>query len=205
MDSAGDWRLWRAARKLGRLRTRGKGLPVVWFVTDPERTPDPVAIAQRLPRGAGVIYRHFGRAGAESVARRLAEVAHERELVLLIGADAGLAAEVGARGVHLPEREAGRAGALGAAHPDWLITAAAHSGPAVRAALRAGVDGVLLSTVFESRSPSAGTPMGPRRLGRIVRRAGGPVYALGGVDAHTARRLVGTGVAGFAAVEGLGG
>jgi thiamine-phosphate pyrophosphorylase len=196
--------LWRAARNLGRVRLCGKSLPVVWFVTDPQRTPDPVAIAQRLPRGTGVVVRHFGLAGAEATARRLAEVAEARGLILLIGADAPMAARVGAAGVHLPERDAAMAAALKAAHPDWIVTAAAHSRTAVRSAFAAGAGAVLLSAIFSSASPSAGAPIGVRALGRIARRARGPVYALGGVNGATARRLIGTGVAGFAAVEAFG-
>lgn len=176
-------------------------LPVVWFVTDPDRTPDPVAIAQRLPRGAGIIFRHFGRAGAEAAAWELAKTARRRDLVLLIGADEALAAKVGAAGVHLPERRAGAARRVKARHPGWIVTAAAHSSSAVRRAT--GADAVLLSTVFPSRSPSAGRPLGPARLAGIARTTRMPVYALGGVNGRTAGRLIGTGVAGFAAVEGL--
>ena len=67
-----------------------------------------------------------------------------------------------------------------------------------------GCDAALVSAVFESRSPSAGRPIGPRRFARLVRTAGLPVYALGGVDARTARRLLDTGAVGLAAVEGFG-
>ncbi len=56
---------------------------------------------------------------------------------------------------------------------------------------------------FPSRSPSAGRPLGPIRLARLVRQAASPVYALGGVDADTVRRLGDTGVVGVAAVDGL--
>ncbi len=179
-----------------------KGLPVVWFVSDPDRTPDPVAVARTLPRGTGVIFRHFGRPGAEAMAQRLAKVALRRGLVLLIGADEAMAASVGAAGVHLPERLAGTALRLKARHTGWIVTAAAHSAHAVRRA--GGADAVLLSTVFASNSPSAGPPLGPVRLATIARGAPLPVYALGGVNGRTAGRLVGTGVVGFAAVEGLG-
>lgn len=152
-----------------------------------------------------MIYRHFGRTGAERVARQLVEIADARGLVLLIGADATLAARVGAAGVHLPERDAAQAATLKAAHPGWIVTAAAHSGKAVRMTVAAGADGVLLSPVFSSRSPSAGRPLGARALRRLAARARGPVYALGGVNARTVRRLAKTGVAGFAAVEAFGG
>jgi thiamine-phosphate pyrophosphorylase len=122
-------------------------------------------------------------------------------MVLLIGADDALAARAQAAGVHLPERLAHRAHMLRARHPRWLITAAAHSPLAIRKAARAGVDAVLLSTIFESRSPSAGRPIGPVRLAAIARTAPVPVYALGGVDMKNARRLLASGVVGIAAVD----
>lgn len=193
--------LWRAAGTLGRVRRQGKGLPVVWFVTDPDRTTDPVRIAADLPEGAGIILRHFGRPEAYRWAEALAEIAVRRSLVLLIAADPGLVARVGAAGVHLPERMMGAAPRLRLRHPHWVITAAAHSAGAARAARQAGADAVLLSTAFPSRSPTAGPPLGPVRLASAAKAAGLPVYVLGGVGPATARRLIGTGVAGFAAVD----
>ncbi len=194
-------RLWRAAASLGRTRRSGKGLPSLWFVTDPERTPDPAAVAGRLPRGAGVIFRGFGRGDAVATALQLANLARRRGLILLIGADEGLAARVGASGVHLPERMSGRLRRIRGRRPGWIITLAAHSPRALRRAGAVGADAVLFSTVFASRSPTASAPIGPVRLGRLTRGSSTPVFALGGVDASTAKRLCGTGVAGFAAVD----
>jgi thiamine-phosphate pyrophosphorylase len=168
------------------------------LVTDPQRTPDPVAAAHDLPRGMGVIYRSFGNPNAVQIARALRRVCTARGLLLLIGADAALAARAGADGVHLPERLASRAPRL--RRQGWIVTAAAHSAKALRAR---GVDAFLLSPAFESRSPSAGKPLGPLRVARLVRLARAPVYALGGVNARTVRRLKGSGVVGIAAVEGL--
>jgi len=182
------------------LRRRGgqrKPLPALLYFTDPARTPDPAAIAERLPRGSAIVYRAFGAGDAEAVARRLKTIARRRGLILLIGADAALAAKVGADGVHLPERLASRAARIRARHPAWLITAAAHDPRAARAR----VDAVVVSAVFPSNSPSAGKPLGPIRLAQIVRLAGRPVYALGGVNQTTAARLLATGVVGIAGVE----
>jgi thiamine-phosphate pyrophosphorylase len=193
----------RTARTLSR-RARsfkpGVRLPPLILVTDPERTPDPVALAGRLPRGCGVIFRGFGRKGADQTARRLAAVARRRGLELLIGADA---LRVAGAGVHLPERMAHRAAALKRARPGRLVTVAAHSEAALVRARRAGADAALLSTVFDSRSPSAGRPLGPARFAALVRQAGLPVYALGGVATKNAPRLLGSGAAGLAMVEGL--
>jgi thiamine-phosphate pyrophosphorylase len=198
--------LVKAGRTLSRRAGRAKpplGLPPLFFVTDRERTPDAEAVIRRLSRGCGVIVRTFGEAGQEALSMRLATVARRRGLVLLVGADARLAARIGAHGVHLPERRARIAGALRRAHPRWLITAAAHSLPAAIAARRAGAHAVILSPVFPSRSPSAGRALGPRRFAAIARAAGGPIFALGGVTTRNAPQLLGSGAVGIAAAQGL--
>ena len=119
---------------------------------------------------------------------------------LLVGADA---LRLAGAGVHLPERMARRTGPLKRARPGVTVTVAAHSLPALIRARRAGADAALLSTVFESRSPSAGRPLGPVRFAALVRQAGLPVYALGGVKTKNAPRLLGSGAAGLAMVDGL--
>lgn len=194
--------LLRAGRTLGRTPAGRKSPAVLVFVTDPDRTPDPVRVAETLPRGAAVIYRGFGRPEAVATARALAGVARRRGLLLLIGADEGLAARVGAGGLHLPERLAHRIPRLRARRPGWVFTTAAHSATAVRRAERAGADAVLLSSVFASRSPSAAPPMGRLRFASLVRRVRTPVLGLGGINGANARRLIGTGAGGLAAVEG---
>lgn len=174
-----------------------KPLPALLVFTDPIRTPDPEAVAARLPRGSAIVYRAFGAADALAIALRLRAIARRRGLTLLIGADEALAARVGADGVHLPERLACRAARIRARHPTWLITAAAHNARAARAP----VDAVVVSAIFPSGSPSAGRPLGPIRLAQVVRMSGRPVYALGGVNTATAARLLATGVVGIAGVE----
>jgi len=175
----------------------------LFFVTDAARTPDPAAIAARLPNGAGVIYRAFGAPDALAVARALRRVADSRGLILLIGADERLAAASGADGLHLPQRLIGRGPGLRARRPGWIFTGAAHDASAIKRAHLAGLDAVLTSPVFASRSPSAHAQLGPIRFASLVRQASLPVYALGGVNRRTAPRLLSTGATGLAAVEGL--
>jgi thiamine-phosphate pyrophosphorylase len=174
-------------------------LPRALFVTDPARTPDPFTVASRLPAGFGVVYRHFGAADRAAVAQRLAPICARRGLALLIAADPELAAEVGADGVHWPFR-------LAQHTRRWrgrfaLQTVSAHSARELRAAGDLPVDAALLSTVFASGSVSAGRPLGTLRFRRIVRSAGLPVYALGGVTAANAGAVAP--VAGLAAVDGM--
>lgn len=189
----------RAGACLRRRAGQRKPLPALLYFTDPARTPDPEAVAAHLPRGAAVVYRAFGAPGALAIARRLKAIVRRRGLILLIGADEALAARVGADGVHLPERLAHRAARIRARHPRWMITAAAHGARAARVR----VDAVVISAVFPSRSASAGEPLGPIRLAQLVRRARSPAYALGGINATTAARLLPTGVVGIAGVEGF--
>ena len=147
------------------------------------------------------MFRAFGAADAEAQGLRLKAIARSRGLKLLVGADAELAARIGADGLHLPERLAHLAARL--RRPAWTVTCAAHSLLAARAAKAAGADAAVVSTIFPSASPSAGAPIGPVRLAILARQAGLPVYALGGVTNKTARRLIDAGLVGLAAVDGL--
>ena len=156
-----------------------------------------------LPRGSGVVFRAFGAPDAAALGRALGRQARRRGVLFLVGADRGLAARLGADGVHLPQRLAVRAGTIAALRRRFLVTAAAHDLPAALRAHRAGVDAIVVSAVFASASPTAGAAMGVMRFASLIRRAGAPAYALGGVNAGTVRRLRGSGAVGVAAVGGL--
>lgn len=194
-------------RRALHLKAGARLAPPLLLVTDPARTPDPASAAARLPRGSGVVFRGFGAQDAADRLGALACTTRARGVVLLVGADPRLAAAAGAAGVHLPERALHRARAIRRARPGWIVTGAAHSAAALVRARRAGLDGVFVSPVFATRSPSGRgvRPLGTVRFAALVRGAGLPVYALGGVDARTARRLMGSGAAGLAAVDALAG
>lgn len=171
-------------------------LPRLWFFTDPARTPDPVVIAATLPAGCAVVYRHFGAEDRRKIARALRDL---RGLVLLIGADEALAADVRADGVHLPERLAHRAGPLKRRRPRWIVTVAAHSAAALRRAREA--DAAVLSPIFPSRSASAGRALGLARASRMAAASPVPVIGLGGVTHGRAAALLRCGFAGAAGVD----
>lgn len=184
---------------------RGRTLPGLLFFTDPARVPDPARVAETLPRGAGIVFRAFGAADAIEQGRRLRAIADERGLLLLAGTHPSLAEGIGADGLHMPERLSGEIPRLRAEHARYLITVAAHDGGAIQAAQRAGADAVVVSPVFPSNSPSAGEPLGVEALKELVAATPLPVYALGGVRARTVTSLIGSGIAGVAAVEALAG
>ncbi len=197
--------LSRTARGFSPRIARGRVLPNLLFFTDPARAPDPEAVAARLPRGSGIVLRAFGAPEAVDQGRRLRAIADARGLILLAGAHPRLAEDIGADGLHMPERLSGEIPRLRAERTDWLITVAAHDRPAVEAAGRAEADAVVVSPVFPSNSPSAGAPLGIEGLKALVSASALPVYALGGVRADTAGRLSAIGIVGIAAVEALAG
>ncbi len=198
--------LAKAAARLGRTqrrRKRGRIVPTLFFLTDPERTPDPAPAMLALPKGSAVIFRAFGRPDALEEGKRLRALARRRGLVFLVGADARLAAALDADGLHLPERSLFLARSLRQRRPLWLITGAAHSPRALASAARLKLDAALYSAVFASDSPSAPSPVGPRRFAAHARAARLPVVALGGVNARTARLVASSGAHGLAAIGGL--
>lgn len=185
------------ARRLN-LEAGAPPIPSLYFFTDPDRVPDPVAAAKRLPRGTAVVFRHFGVLGRARTARRLASLCRSRGLILLIAADPDLAKRIGAHGVHWPEHR------LPDRRDSWgLATASAHGPEGVCRAARFGADACVLGPVFPTRSISGRKHIGLFRASQLARAAGMPVIALGGINPETARRLCGRGFAGVAAVEAL--
>lgn len=198
--------LWEVASGLARdaaeVSRGGRRPPPLLFFTDPERTPRPWETAERLPRGAAVVFRSFGAFDALETAGRLRDATAGRGCALLIGLDAALAEAVGADGVHLPERALDQAEGLKAARPDWLVTGAVHSAGALSAA--GALDAAVLSPVLPAGGASADRPaLGLEAFARLVRSAPCPVYALGGLNAGNAHGLVGSGACGLAGVSAI--
>lgn len=190
------------AHALKRAARADPRLPALLLLTDERRLPDPLAAAAALPPGAGVILRHYNAEGRERLGRHLARLCRRRGLLLLVAGDLALARRLGAAGVHLPEH---RMAAVAAArrHGLGLVTVAAHSQAALAQAARLGADAALLSPVFATGSHPGAAGLGPLRFAGLVHAAALPVYALGGINAASARRLRGGGAVGLAAIEAL--
>ena len=177
-------------------------LPPLLFFTDPMRTPRPWETAARLPPGAGVVFRHFGAADRMETGLRLRDATRQAGVRLLVGLDAELAERVEADGVHLPERALSAAWALSGRRPDWLLTGAAHSAAAVRAAR--DLHALVLSPVFPAGGASAARPvLGIEGFAALAAQAPCPAYALGGITAANARELASSGACGLAGVEAI--
>lgn len=168
-------------------------MPLVLMTDD--RNADWACAARSLPRGSLVVVRARDAHARLALAQSLAGVAS-----LLIADDPALAARIGAAGLHLPESRMREAAHWRAAHPDWIITASAHS---LRALMQAReLDAVFLSPVFATGSHKNARPLSPARAAFIASHAMVPVYALGGITPRNAARL-GPAFSGIAAISAL--
>lgn len=162
-------------------------LPRLWLMTD-ERMGDALWDAlERLPRGGGVVFRHYGLAPAERRAlfAKVLKVARRRRLVLIRAGAQPMRGESGAHGAYGP----------------GLRTAPAHGRSEAIAALRAGADAVFVSPAFPTRSHPGARALGRVRFGLLARGLGVPVIALGGMDARKAASLRPFGIYGWAAID----
>jgi thiamine-phosphate pyrophosphorylase len=192
-----------AARRLNSsARAATRPLPPLILVTDAVRLPDPLSAAALLPSGSAVVLRHYGGPGRTALAYRLKRLCRARRLTLLVAGDDRLARKIGADGLHLSEalcRGPAYRG-WGRRRPGWLVTAAAHSRAALVRAAQRGADAALLSPVFPTASHPGAPSLGPLRFAGLVRSSPLPVYGLGGITRRTARRLLGRGAVGSAAL-----
>lgn len=175
-------------------------IPGIWLFTDPRLGDDEALLAAvaRLPRGAGVVFRHYHRPPAEraQLAARLWALARRRGLVLLLSAP-----EPGWRG-HGEHRPSFQRAPL--TRKRGLISAAAHNRRELLQAFRNGADLVFLSPLFATRSHPDTQPLGLPRFGLAAHDAPGPVIALGGMTPARARHARAVGAAGYAAIDAFG-
>lgn len=164
-------------------------VPHIWLMTD-ERAGEALwqALA-RLPRGAGVVFRHYDTPVATRLAlwARVRAVARQRGLVTVT---AGRRLP-GADGVHNPS---------GYVH-GGIITRSAHNRRELLGAMHSGSDAVFISPVFPTRSHPDARVLGRAGLGLMVVGIDGPIVALGGMDAQRFRSVRALGVMGWAAID----
>jgi thiamine-phosphate pyrophosphorylase len=170
---------------------RHPALPTVWLVSDKRNDAVLERVLAELPRGSGLIYRHYHLVPAERRARfaQLARIARRRGQAAIVSGTPRLARLWKADGSYGPPAP-GRG----------LRLVTAHSLREIAAARRARAAMIVLSPVFPTRSHPGGRTLGPLRFRLLAARAGVPVIALGGMDARRARRL---GAAHWAAIDGL--
>lgn len=162
-------------------------LPHLWLMTDARMGESLWPALERLPRGSGVVFRHYGLEPARRKAlfAKLAKVSRRRGLVLVRAGAGRLGPEDGVHGRRGP----------------GLRTWPAHSRREAMAGIRAGADLLFVSPVFATRSHPGARALGRVRLGLMIRNLPVPVIALGGMDARRAASLQPLGIYGWAAID----
>lgn len=148
--------------------------PREWLMTD-ERIGDRLWEAiDRLPVGAGIVFRHYATPPEERapLAQRVAEICRERELVLAVARDTSLAGRLDARLVHKP-----------AAPSQLPCSMPVHDATEAEAAHTAGASLVFVAPVHPTGSHPGGQTLGPERAAELARICECPAIALGGMDA----------------------
>ena len=191
------------AERLNRACRHGAGGPAAVLLTDAARLGEPDRALAHLPPGSLVIQRDYGHPDRLAWARRLQALCRQQGHYFLLAGDWRLAMRLKCDGVHLPEAQLARAPVKRIKACGLMVTASGHGRAALWRAERSGVDAVLLSPVFSTASHPDARPLGVHRFAGLVRHSALPVYALGGVNEGTARRLKGTGAAGIAAISGF--
>jgi thiamine-phosphate pyrophosphorylase len=172
---------------------RHPALPARLLVSDARNDAVLEAALARLPRGCGLIFRHYHLPPAQRRARfaRLLRVARRHGHAIYLSGDVRTARKWGADGAYgAPDQLTG-----GPALPRLMTVHSLHE------LRRAGwAAAVVVSPVFATRSHPDARPLGPVRFRLIVRHARVPVIALGGMTPRRARALD---ASHWAAIDGL--
>lgn len=166
-------------------------LPQIWLMTDERLGIGLIPAIRALPRGSGIVFRHYATAPEErrrifhTVQREARRYGH---LLVLAGSPA-LARGWGADGAH------GRH--FGA------LTAPVHSIPEIRAAEKKGARLLFLSPLYPTQSHPGARSLGRVRFLALCQQARRPIIALGGMTAARFARIKSMGIYGWAAIDGL--
>ena len=165
-------------------------IPRVWLMSD-ERLGDGhtrdglLTAVARLPRGAGVVFRHYSltEKDREALFARVQGLARGRGLHLVLAGSPGMARRWRAAGSH------GRAGKR---RPEMARSLSVHSFRELAGAKRMGAHIIFISPVFPTRSHIGAASLGGIRfalLAHHARHLGLIPIALGGMTARRARAL----------------
>lgn len=167
-------------------------LPRIWLMTD-ERIDDLDAAIGRLPRGSGIVFRHYSLPpkARRALFDRVHGLARRYRHVLLLADTPERARIWGADGAHNGSALVSRG----------LRSAAVHTVAERIAAIRAGADLMFVSPVFATRSHPGKRALGAVSLGLIAGTTRSRAIALGGMTAKRAKSLAALKLYGWAAID----
>jgi thiamine-phosphate pyrophosphorylase len=165
-------------------------IPTLWLMTDERMGDDLLPAIGALPRGAGIVFRHYRTQPGERRAlfARIARMARRKRLVLVRAGSTPLPGEAGVHGT-------------GRVRTGGIRTWAAHSRAQAMAGKYAGAHAVFVSPVYPTRSHPDAKALGPVHAAMVARNLDIPIIALGGMDAARFRKIRKSGFHGWAAID----
>ncbi len=181
-----------------RRRQSGNTLPTLWLISDARNDAVLERAIARLPRGSGLVFRHYHLPPEQRRQRfvQLAKRIRNRGGVIVLAGDAQLARRWRADGYY-------GAPASGAATGGLIRLLTVHDmRELARANATKGSTQTLISPVFATRTHPGGAHLGVPRFATLTRLSRLPVIALGGMTRARARHI-GAVIDGWAAIDGL--
>jgi thiamine-phosphate pyrophosphorylase len=181
----------------------------LYAITDAQFLPDTrliEGVAAAIDGGARIIqYRDKSsdRPRRLKQAKQLLQLCRSHGIPLIINDDIGLAADIGADGVHLGKEDADIDQARRAL-PDGIVGLSCYNEwPRAECAVRAGADYIAFGAFFPSVTKPDTVRAETALLQRAVEELDIPMVAIGGITAENGAALIGAGADMLAAVEGI--
>ncbi|MEP5381419.1 MAG: thiamine phosphate synthase [Erythrobacter sp.] len=151
-----------------------------------------------LPRGSGIIFRHYHLDEAARYTRfqTIRNYARRSDHLLILAGPPRLAHLWGADGVHGRQWKRHQTAGL-------LHSAPVHNAREILTAKHVGADLLFLSPTFATRSHPDQRPLGQLQLRRLIALCNKPVFLLGGMNARRFQQREHLGAHGWAAIDGL--
>jgi len=173
---------------------RRQPLPRLWLMTDQRQGEGLWKALDRLPAGAGIVFRHYSLPEAERLQlfKQVQGIARNSGCLLMLAGPPALAGQWGADGSH---------GWEGAGQSDLLTSLSVHDADEMKVANRLKPDFVFVSPVFETGSHPGMPTLGIQGLSALAALATMPVIALGGINEERSRMLTASNIYGWAAID----
>jgi thiamine-phosphate pyrophosphorylase len=172
-------------------KRQARSFPKIWLMTDERLGDTLIPSILALPRGSGIIFRHYSLAAEarRKLFHKVSIIAQRYRHTLMVGGPP-IAAPVW--------QVAGRHG-----RGRGAMTAPVHTRRELIAAERSGAALLFVSPIFATHSHPDARALGRVRFGLLIRNQRIPVIALGGMSERSARSLKVMKVYGWAAISAL--
>ena len=186
---------------------RARRVAGLYVIVDPESTRgrDPVEITAAALRGGATAIQYRNKLNDKGdqlpVARRLRELCHTHDAVLIVNDHADLAVASDAHGLHLGQHDLPVAAAREILHPWQFIGTSNALLAEAEAAIAQDVDYIAVGSMYRTGSKSNTRPAGIQTLSKVRKRTTGtPIVAIGGITLDNVAPVLAAGADGICVI-----